>query len=223
MVIPEHGRIPDRDRTVQRIIGPPEKPSELFIGLHKLEAVFPNPELGDKTGNIVVGDALFKQGLLQLADIRHHGVGNAVAVDHFVREDIRQLDPHHSAAFMAHPAYKLIAGSAAGERFGHFIDEDLPVLRIRRIKFVGAVFKQAFVFFLGIADQFIVVLIGPDEREMLINQMLAHAQAREIHQHVVFTALADGIINEDLGLVFHGSPALIKLSLKVDRELMHEK
>ena len=205
MVFLQYGPILALGLLVQEIVGPAEELCEFFIGLHELKAIFHDPELGDKTGNIIVGDALLKQGLLQFADIRHYRVGHTIAVDHFLREDGRQSDPHHPAAFVPHPAYKLVA--AFGNRVRHFCDQNLPVLRVVLVKFVRAVLEKPFVFFFGVADQFVIILISPDKRKMFIHQMLAHAQAREIHQHVVFVALADGIFNEDFFLVFHGGPS----------------
>ena len=106
---------------------------------------------------------------------------------------------------MPHPAYKLVA--AFGNRVLHFCGQNLPVLRVVLVKFVRAVLEKAFVFFFGVADQLVIIRIGPDKRKMFIHQMLTHAQAREVHQHIVFVALADGIFNEDFFLVFHGGPA----------------
>ena len=54
------------------------------------------------------------------------------------------------------------------------------------IIFVHMVVKQSFILILGILDDVIIIVIGPDRYKMLIQQMFANTDMQGTHQNIVF-------------------------------------
>ena len=140
----------------------------------------------DKTRDVVVGDGLFLLDLHQLCDVHHGGIGHLLTVLVFVGEKACHLDPTGGAVGDPQRYKKLIAPFT---RFGHFLNlfiDFVPAALVFRKILVAVVVEQRLIFRLGVSDQIIIEVVGPDQREMLVHQMQADADFHGPHQHFLF-------------------------------------
>ena len=111
----------------------------------------------------------------QFRHVGHNCVRGTTAIDIFLREIAEQLDPIGGTILIFHGHNQLILIAALRQDFVHFLRQQFPALRVVSIVFVRMVMKQFFIFFFGVTDKPVVILIGPHAGIVLIDEMLADA------------------------------------------------
>ena len=147
-----------------------------------------HPELGDETRQVVIGDGLLHLRLDEIADVGEYRVDDGDAVEGFVGEGADDLYPYETAVLVRHLAHKGVAGLAGGDGVAHGVGY-FGVLGGNLLKiFAAMVMIDGFVLFFGVAGLLIKIIVGPDDGEIFVQQMLAHADAERAHEHGVFGA-----------------------------------
>ena len=122
--------------------------------------------------------------LHQVGYVRHGGVGQLAAVHVLVKERRDELHPF-VAALHVQPGNALVPARVLLERLRHMLGDDAEVLGIVREVEVGSILEQRLVLVFGIADEVVVVAVGPYEGEVLVDLVLAHAQAESVRKDAV--------------------------------------
>lgn len=179
------------DEGIGRIVRPAlaEEADETFIGPHEMEARGGvHPELGHEARQVVVGDGLLHLRLDEIADVGEHRVDDGDAAKGFVGEGADDLYPDERAVLVRHLAHKGVARLPFGEGRVHGVG-DFGVLGGELLKiFAAMVMVGGFILFFGVARFLVKVIVGPDNGKILVEQMLAYADAQGAHEHVVFGA-----------------------------------
>ena len=167
---------------------------QCFILLLRIPNQFVIKMIGPKHGKMFIhqmpADAdlhRFHQHLLlilhmyQFRHIGHNGIGCADAVDIFVCEIAEHLHPVSGSILIFHGYNQFILVFSSFQNGLNLIRKHFPALGIISVIFIGMIVKQCLVLCFRIADQFIVMLVGPDTRKMFVNQMLADADIQRPH------------------------------------------
>ena len=125
--------------------------------------------------------------LHQVGHVGHGSVRQLITVHVLVEERRGELHPF-MAALHVQPGDALVSARVLLEGLRHMLGNNGKVLGIVREVEIGPIVEQRLVLVFGIADEVVVVAVGPHKREVLVNLVLAHAQAKRVHKNAVALA-----------------------------------